>query len=372
MNRRNKNKELAASHRIASIDALRGLMVLWLIGGRELLNELLALSPAPVPVTIRNLTQYTTGAGLQPADLVFPLLLFLSGCAIPLSLERLSLAGKSVAVRMLRRVTSLVLLQLILNGLLQFKWSSLNLAGPLTIYACGYLFTALLVLRLPRRFCIPAVAVLVGFWVLILGQVGSRGILQANLQTAPLRINWIQSELLDFIFPTAANGRPLRFGILFAIPATCMMLSGAITARWLSDNRSGWSRLSGLIVAAIVCLSAGISWAERGDLVPDIWSGPFLLTSIGVCVASLLLAHLLIDLPGQGAGALFLMVMGRNTIILAITPALMSFSEISGFLFGGIARLSGELVEVTLILGSITIQWLILLAAFRSRLRFHA
>lgn len=358
MNRRNKNKELAASHRIASIDALRGLMVLWLIGGRELLNELVTLSPIPVPVTIRNLTQYTPWSGLQPADLVFPLLLFLSGCCIPLSFERLSLEGKSVTVRILRRVTSLVLLQLILNGMLQFKWSSLNLAGPLTIYACGYLFTALLVLRLPRRFCIPAVAVWVGFWVLILGQVGSRGIRQP--------------ELWDFIFPTAANGRPLRFGILFAIPATCMMLSGAITARWLSDNRSGWSRLSGLTVAAIACLSAGSAWAKRGDLIPYIWSGPFLLTSIGVCVASLLLAHLLIDLPGQGAGALFLTVMGRNTIILAITPALMSFSEISGFLFGGIARLSGELAEVTLILGSITIQWLILLAAFRSRLRFHA
>ena len=60
------------------------------------------------------------------------------------------------------------------------------------------------------------------------------------------------------------------------------------------------------------------------------------------------------------AWSFFFVVIGVNAITIYVASRIIPFSEISQFLFGGAARLSGSFGPVLLAIGTLIVEWLLI------------
>ena len=172
---------LPAPRRVASVDALRGFTMFWIIGAdgaAKALAEMLS-NKGMIPSTAGNIIgeqfEHAEWEGLRFYDLIFPLFIFVTGVAIVFSLIRLiEQESKSTAYwRVLRRSLLLFALGLVYGGVTESwpdsgvseSWPDIRLLGVLNRIALCYLFASLLFLNLRLPGLIVAfVAILVGYW----------------------------------------------------------------------------------------------------------------------------------------------------------------------------------------------------------------
>ena len=139
-----------ASDRIASIDALRGFDMLWITGGYEVLDSLRKVIHGPVMDAVNRQFEHMAWQGFHFEDLIFPLFLFIVGVVLPFSLTRRLEAGANRAQiykHLVRRLVLLFFLGLVYNGLLDFKFHELRIAGVLQRIAICYFIAALVVMN---------------------------------------------------------------------------------------------------------------------------------------------------------------------------------------------------------------------------------
>jgi predicted acyltransferase len=141
------------SGRIASVDALRGFDMFWLIGGREVFLALVGLFVSPLPRAIEAQMEHVRWEGFSAWDLIMPLFLFIVGTAMPLSLARRVEAGASKAAlyrKILVRTVVLFVLGMVAQGnLLEADLSKLHIyCNTLQAIACGYLIASIAMLHL--------------------------------------------------------------------------------------------------------------------------------------------------------------------------------------------------------------------------------
>jgi predicted acyltransferase len=150
---------LPAPRRVASVDALRGFTMFWIIGAdgaAKALAEMLS-GKGTIASTAGNIIggqfEHAEWEGLRFYDLIFPLFIFVTGVAIVFSLTRLvEQVSKSTAHwRVLRRSLLLFALGLVYYGGVSESWPNIRLLGVLNRIALCYLFTSLLFLNLRCR-----------------------------------------------------------------------------------------------------------------------------------------------------------------------------------------------------------------------------
>ena len=72
--------------RLQSLDALRGLDMLFIMGGGPLLVALATLFPTPFFEAIAEQTHHVDWNGCHMEDMIFPTFLFIAGISFPFSL----------------------------------------------------------------------------------------------------------------------------------------------------------------------------------------------------------------------------------------------------------------------------------------------
>src|SRR4051812_45718787 len=121
-----------SSDRLRSIDALRGFDMFWIIGGDRLGRALGSWSHSQAGNLVQEQLGHVGWEGFRFYDLIFPLFLFLVGTVLPFSLGKLESQPASVTYwRIARRTVLLFALGLLSNGILQFNWANLRIAGVL-------------------------------------------------------------------------------------------------------------------------------------------------------------------------------------------------------------------------------------------------
>ena len=221
------------SERLVSLDALRGFDMFWIIGGDGLFHVLVRRSNWPewaqhawdafrlhlqtlqnsvmslvmgqqawsehlsklppggwsLSKTVNTQLEHVDWEGFHFYDLIFPLFLFMAGCAIPFSLGKRRERGESTGslyLREFRRGFFLLLLALIYNGLLQLRWLKVVWPSDTTAFsveivpdairwtgvlqriaigsaAAGFIY---LLMRTRGQF-VTLIAILVGYWALL-------------------------------------------------------------------------------------------------------------------------------------------------------------------------------------------------------------
>ncbi len=118
--------------RIASLDALRGFDMFWIIGGDAICRSLPAIKNAPLTRLLARQVEHNPWAGFTFYDLIFPLFLFIIGAVFPFSLLKRIEEGESkkrLYFHIVKRSLILILLGLMAGGCAEVRFRQYAVDG---------------------------------------------------------------------------------------------------------------------------------------------------------------------------------------------------------------------------------------------------
>ncbi len=147
------NKSQNGNPRLMSVDALRGFVMFWIIGGDAPI--LIGLAKGTGSEFLNNLLvqfEHVHWEGFRCWDLVMPLFLFVVGVVMPFSFNKRLERGQSkrqLYFHIIKRVLILWVLGMVAQGnLLEYDLSTLQIySNTLQSIAAGYLIASILILH---------------------------------------------------------------------------------------------------------------------------------------------------------------------------------------------------------------------------------
>lgn len=359
-----------AASRVASIDALRGFDMFWIIGGEKVFSTLAKIWPNPATETIHQQLTHVKWEGFHFEDLIFPLFLFVVGVVLPFSISRRLERGQSRAklyLHIVKRTVLLILLGLILNGLLHFNWPQMRWPGVLQRIGLCYFFAALLVMNTKwKTQAIVTGAILLLYWAaMMLIPVPSYG---AGIITPQACLSSYVDQLL--IPSKLYYGHGDNEGLISTLPAICSVLSGVLAGHWLLSNRSSNRKAIWLAIAGIASLIIGYVWGQFFPIVKNIWTSSFVLVGAGYSLLLLALFYWVIDVKGYKKWAFFFVVIGMNPITIYCLQWFVGFETIANFFIQGIADHTGIFNTLILAFSVLMVKWLLLFFLYRHKIFF--
>lgn len=348
--------------RLDSLDALRGLDMLVILGADAFLLQMAGIFPdhAFWKIVGEQMT-HVPWSGLHLYDLVFPLFVFMAGMSFAFSFRRSvgerNLSSKKICASLWVRAALLTALGWLVNGPLTWsvhgmRWASVlgligisgALGGTLSMW-CGNV----------RRTVVCAVLILVGVGVLqyLWGPLSPTQCVNATIDQA-----WLPGILYDGAYDPE--------GLLCIVSAVPLHLLGFLCG-WLLITRSERVYRLLLMMAGIGC--ALIVLGMCGESIKRIWTPFFVLRAAGIGFLLMAAFYWVIDVMGWKTWSYPLRVIGINSLFAYLLINLIPLGALSDRLFGGTIRLyvpptwQGATSAFALILS----VWLILLYLYRQR-----
>jgi predicted acyltransferase len=219
---------------------------------------------------------------------------------------------------MLRRAATLFAIKMALSAFPHFHWTHLRLFGVLTRIAVCYLAAGLICLLTRRARALAAIAagLLVGYWAMMrFVPVPGFGVPTHAMPILDPDRNlaaWIDRGFTAFTQRTIHTGTLYNRtcdpeGLLSTLPAIATTLIGAVAGLWI--RRVGDTKesgvfgskprarcLSGLVVAGIGGLAAGLAWSRWFPINKNLWTSSYVLYAAGWSLVPLALCYWLIDI----------------------------------------------------------------------------
>jgi predicted acyltransferase len=332
---------VSATRRIASVDALRGFNIFWILGGDGAILALDEMSRGKGPIAsgighfLGTQLTHVPWEGFRFFDFIFPLFIFITGVSIVLSLPRLvEREGMWRAhIRVLQRSLLLYGLGLIYYGGISHHWADIRYLGVLQRIALCYLFASLLFLNLNLRGMIVAfVSLLLGYWALMTF-VPVPGIDAGSFAPGANLANWLDTHYLAGRLwdPT---GDPE--GMLSTLPAIGTCLLGVFAGLLLKDGRLEAQQKSlWLVGIGIMMVAAGYLWGLQFPVIKATWTSSFVLVAGGYSLILLGAWHQIIDVWGIRSWSTIFVWIGANAITLYFLNNVMSFERLAVRFVGG-------------------------------------
>ena len=360
------------SHRLASVDALRGFDMLWIIGGGAIFANIAQVYSHPTTDALRQQFYHVEWEGFRFEDLIFPLFLFIVGVVLPFSITRRLERGHSKAtlyLHIFKRSAIIIFLGLIYNGLLRFNWAQMRWPGVLQRIGICYFFTALIVVNTKwRTQAIIIVVVLILYWAAMML------IPVPNYGAGDLTMEGCLSSYIDLqLIPGKLYyGYGDNEGIISTIPAICTVLLGVLAGHWLRSGQMGDRKAAGLAFAGVVSLVLGCAWGQVFPIIKIIWTSSYVLVAGGLSMLLLALFYWIIDVKGYRKWAYFFIIIGMNPITIYFMQRFVDFDRIARFFLIGIMEHINFLEPVIMPLGVVLVKWLFLWFLYRHKIFFKA
>ena len=359
-----------AKQRLLSLDALRGLDMVCIIGGGEIVHEMAKLWPGTSLGFLSGHFEHVKWEGLHLYDLIFPLFIFLSGAAIPFSFDgRLARGGsrRELWGKIVQRVLLLVILGMVYNGVLSGKPADPRF--PSVLGQIGVAWGIAAAVHLLVRDTRVRIGVLIG-WLMgiaalqLLFPVPGHG---AGELTAAGSVNsWLDRTLLP--------GRLHRGNfdpdvLLCCVSAASVAMAGSLAGGFLKrPSALTWKTPAWLAGAgSISILLAVLLWSLGYPPVKMLWTATFDLFAIGISALLLALFFGVIDVARLQAWSFPLRVIGLNCLTIYLAARLVSFPDMSAFLFGRLAGYSGDAATLVILCGVVLLEWGLMYVMYRNR-----
>ena len=359
--------------RLLSIDTLRGMDMLIIMGLSTLIVSLCNLFPGGADFWIARQMHHVDWNGLAIMDMVFPVFLFIAGLSFPFSYASQLAKGRTsreIHRKIFVRCLVLVALGIVYNGFFNFRFPQ-RYASVLGRIGLAWMFAALLYVHCKTRTrIIIAGALLLGFGLLIT-LVGAP---DAPAGAGPLTKDGCLSGWIDrILLPGKLHyGNCDPEGLLGVIPATVTAMLGMFTGEFIripDEKLSGRNKTLWMLAAAAVLLAAGLLWSRSLPLNKKLWTSSFVLVVGAISVAAYALVYYLVEVKGRERWTYPFRVIGLNSITIYLLQAIVPMDEITRFFLGGTAdRLPDAWGAVLLAAGYILLCWLTLFFLYRKKI----
>jgi len=358
--------------RVASIDALRGFDMFWIIGGVAVVESFLKIFADPLPESVRYHFSHPAWEGFSAWDMIMPLFLFIVGVVMPFSFSRRLEAGatkRQLYRKILVRTLVLFVLGMAAQGhLLDFDLSKLHIyCNTLQAIAAGYLVAGILLLNVRvwvQLLAIPAL--LVGYWALMMF-VPFGGHAAGTLEPKANLARYIDFAILG-PFQDGTTYTWILSSMGFAATVLLGVMAGHILRSRLKPNGK-WIALAGV---GFLLLVLGYLWGWhpsrfRFPVIKHIWSSSMVLWSAGWSYLLLSFFYLIIDVLGYKRWAFFFIVIGANAIFVYMATRLFDFHLIGDVFVHGIVPHIGRLGPFLRHSAALAVIWIILYYLYRNR-----
>ncbi len=331
----NPTPQAAPVGRLASLDALRGFDMMWIMGADALGSAFSHLSGGPVARFAARQLDHVAWEGIRFYDTIFPLFVFMVGVAIPFSLDRFAgPEGRSGALsRIFRRTVLLYLLGLFYYGGFGTPFDQIRLLGVLQRIALCYCGASLLYLLLkPRGIAVAIGALLVGYW-LLLRYVPVPGFGPGDFREGHNLTNWIDAHYLPL---RKWDGDHDPEGILSTLPAVTTCLLGVLSGRWIKrvDKTEG-QKARVLALGGVVLMVLGFAWGTQFPIVKKLWSSSFVLVAGGWSMLLLSAFYTVADIWKMDRWLKPFVWLGSNALTVYILSNIVDFGALSARFAGG-------------------------------------
>lgn len=324
--------------RIASVDALRGFDMFWIIGADALfyaLNKLAGGDGKSVVGFLATQLDHVQWEGFRFYDLIFPMFVFIVGVSIVFAMSRRVAEGGlgAAAAQIFRRAAILYLFGLFTYDGVAGGWEKVRLLGVLQRIALCYLFTALAFLYLkPRALVGLCAGLLIGYWAL-LTFVPVPGVGAGDFAEGKNLANYIDKEYLP-LFKWDGDHDPE--GLLSTLPAigSCLLgvFAGMLLLRGEIDDRK---KVRILLAAGAISVVLGFLWGIQFPVVKKIWTSSFVLVAGGFSAMLLGVFYLLIDVKKKDWWATPFMWIGTNAITIYMLVHVVDLPKLAERVVGG-------------------------------------
>lgn len=329
--------------RFASVDALRGFDMFWIVGGDYLIRSLEKITKSPVTSGLAKQMEHCEWDGFRFYDLIFPLFIFIVGVAIPFSLPKiLEREGKPAALKRIAvRSAILFVLGILYMGGVANGFKEVYFAGVLQRIAGAYFFAALLFCLVQMKSLAWITAgLLIGYWML-LTFVPVPGIGMASYEQGKNLAWWIDQNFLP--------GKKFEGTLLSTMPAVANCLLGVFAGQLLQNvNLSPTRKVRWLLGAGFTSLAAGCVWGLQFPIIKLLWTSTYVLVACGLSSILLGLFHQIIEVWNYHKWAQPFVWIGMNAITIYLVSALVGFQKLANrFVGGDVAATLGPWADLT-------------------------
>ena len=349
-------KKINDDSRLLSLDVLRGLDLMMLVGLQPLLRVFLVELDNPLlNGTLLYQFDHAQWEGMRVWDFVMPLFLFMSGVTMPYSLPKYRTRNGDMKVwaRVLKRFFVLFALGMLVQGnVLALDLDRVYLySNTLQAIAVGYLFTVPLVLYLKPWQQVVAIAVLLLVYSVpmhLWGDWSAQGNFACIVDKAILgrfRDGSVIAPDGTVLFAAWYDYTWIWSSITFCCTVTLGSLAGHVTKNGNNDRPATARRL---LLIGLMLLIAGLLSGILQPIIKRIWTASMVLYSAGWCYLLLALFYWWIDVKGHRKGWNWLLFYGCNAITAYIVGEVVNFRCIASSLFYGLEQYIGEWYPVFL------------------------
>jgi len=357
--------------RLASIDALRGFDMFWIMGGEFIFHGLAKDTEMGLFVWMSYQLEHSPWDGFRFYDMIFPLFLFLAGVSMPFSFGHRLERGdtkQTIYRHAVKRMLLLVFFGMLYNGFLQFDWETMRYASVLARIGLGWFFAALIFLNTNERQQYYWFGGILVFYFLLLRFVPPPGGEAYDLTTAGSLVAYIDRLLLPGHLYLDVHDPE---GILSTIPAISTALMGVLAGHFLKDQQvSGKRKTLIILVAGVVSIMLGELWGLYFPVNKNLWTSTFVLVAGGWSLLLLGLFYWVIDVMKFRKWAFFFIVIGLNPITIYLAQSgIIDFQGASEYFFHGIVHLfPTSITDILNAIGYTFISWVFLYILYRKKI----
>jgi predicted acyltransferase len=364
----------AVPERLGSLDAFRGFVMLWIIGGEGLMVGLAALGHNRVIDAVVYELSHSPWQGLRFYDCIWPSFMLMVGVSVSLSFAKRSLTQTyhQQFAHAAKRAAVLFLLGSLRESVLLGSPYLIELSSALQPIAIAY-FVAVLVARKSWRFQAWLGAGILAGYVLVLAFIGAPGIVAGSYVYNHNLVHWVDIALLGQThwdrWPFADEGWGT---VLSTIPTISTTLLGLLIGELLMSARPKQTKAKWIGGIGLGCLAIAYGTSFVVPVVMKMWTTSYGLMSAGCACLMLLFFYWLIDIHGYRKLAFPLTVIGMNAIFIYMFSSLIHLDPIVDVFTQGIVRVLPNSALLFQQVAVLAVEWFILFWMYKRNIFLRA
>ena len=364
----------ATPERLGSLDAFRGFVMLWIIGGDGLMVGLAGLGHNRVINALVYELSHSPWQGLRFYDCIWPSFMLMVGVSVPLSFANRSLTQtyQQQLAHAAKRAIVLFLLGSLRESVLIGSPYLVELSSALQPIAIAY-FVAVLVVRKSWRFKAGLDGAILAGYALLLAFIPAPGVAAGSYQYNHNLVHWVDIALLGQVHWDRWPFAPEGWGtVLSTIPTISTTLLGVLIGELLMSARSKQTKAKLVGGIGFACIAIGYAASLAVPVVMKMWTTSYGLMSAGWACLMLLFFYWLIDIRGYRKWAFPLTVIGMNAIFIYMFSSLIHLGPIVDVFTRGIARVLPNSELLFQQVAVLAVEWLILFWMYKRRIFIKA